>query len=47
MKILIAMDSFKGSLSSVEAGEALKEVIYSMDQSVDADVFRVSDGGEI
>ena len=46
MKILIAMDSFKGSLSSVEAGEALKEVIYSMDQSVDADVFRVSDGGE-
>ncbi len=45
MKIIVATDSFKGSLSSIEAGEAIKEGIL---RAVDADVtvMPIADGGE-
>lgn len=46
MKITVAMDSFKGSLSSLEAGEAVRDGI--MRAMPDADVFvsPLADGGE-
>ena len=45
MNIVVCVDSFKGSLSSMEAGNAIKEGIK---KSVDAnvDVYPLSDGGE-
>lgn len=45
MKVVIAIDSFKGSLSSVEAGEAVKEGIRKV---CDAEIVirPVADGGE-
>lgn len=35
MKIAIAIDSFKGSLSSIEAGNAVKEGIQKADPTAD------------
>ncbi|WP_290776528.1 glycerate kinase [Anaerofustis sp.] len=46
MKILVAMDSFKGSLSSLEAGNAVKEGILSVDENTDVVVKTFADGGE-
>ena len=45
MKIVVAIDSFKGSLSSLEAGEAVKEGIL---KATDAEVLvrPMADGGE-
>jgi glycerate kinase len=45
MKVVIAIDSFKGSLTSVEAGEAIKEGIL---RTCDAEVIikPLADGGE-
>ncbi|MBR3004579.1 MAG: glycerate kinase [Lachnospiraceae bacterium] len=45
MKVVVALDSFKGSLSSIEAGEAVREGIR---RAVDAEVVvkPVADGGE-
>ncbi|NDL67558.1 glycerate kinase [Anaerotalea alkaliphila] len=45
MKIVIAVDSFKGSMSSLEAGEAVKEGIL---RAMDADIVvkPIADGGE-
>lgn len=45
-KIVIACDSFKGSLSSKEAGEAIKEGILSVDNNIEVVVFEIADGGE-
>ena len=36
MKVLVAIDSFKGSLSSVEAGNAVKEAEICNEHGVDA-----------
>ena len=44
MRILIAMDSFKGSLSSLEAGEAVRKAAETLGHS--AVVLPVADGGE-
>ena len=44
MRILIAMDSFKGSLSSLEAGEAVRKAAEALGHS--AVVLPVADGGE-
>ncbi|MBQ8259995.1 MAG: glycerate kinase [Clostridia bacterium] len=33
MKVVIAIDSFKGSLSSLEAGEAVREGVLKTDGS--------------
>ena len=47
MKILIAIDSFKGSLSSLEAGNAVKEGIEALGSEVDEVVVKpIADGGE-
>ena len=46
MKIVIAMDSFKGSLSSVAAGAAVKEAILAVDPTAEARVCPLADGGE-
>ncbi len=46
MKIVILMDSFKGSLTSKEAGEAAKAGIEASGEDADVSVFPFADGGE-
>lgn len=46
MKVLIAIDSFKGSLSSLEAGEAVKKAVQDLAKDVEALVRPLADGGE-
>ena len=46
MNILIAMDSFKESLTSLEAGNAVREAIINNYKDANAEVFEVADGGE-
>ncbi len=46
MKVVVAIDSFKGSLSSMEAGNAAKEGIRRVFENADVKVFPVADGGE-
>ena len=43
---MIAIDSFKGSLSSLEAGTAVKEGILSVERDADVTIIPVADGGE-
>ena len=33
-KVIIAIDSFKGSLTSLEAGNAVKKAIYDVDSKI-------------
>ena len=46
MHLLIAMDSFKGSLTSLEAGNAVKEAFLSVNPRGTALVSPMADGGE-
>lgn len=46
MKILIMIDSFKGSLSSSEAGNIIKDEIQKLNPKEDIIVLPVADGGE-
>ena len=46
MKITIAIDSFKGSLSSLEAGQAAAEGIRRACPEAAVSVFPLADGGE-
>lgn len=46
MKVVIAMDSFKGCLTSFEAGEAVKKGILNAIPDADVYVRPVADGGE-
>lgn len=46
MKIVIAIDSFKGSLSSLQAGNAIKEAICRLDNNAEVTVKPLADGGE-
>ena len=46
MKILIAMDSFKGSLTSLQAGEAIKEGIRNAIPDAEICIRPLADGGE-
>ena len=46
MKVVIAIDSFKGSLSSLEAGEAVREGVLKADGSAKAVIRPLADGGE-
>lgn len=46
MKIVIAMDSFKGSISSIEAGNAAAEGILRAVPDADIKIYPVADGGE-
>lgn len=46
MKIIIAIDSFKGSLTSIEAGEAAREAILQVHPEWETDIIPIADGGE-
>jgi glycerate kinase len=46
MKVVIAIDSFKGSLSSAEAGEAARAGVLRAEPDADVRVVPVADGGE-
>ncbi len=45
-KIVIAIDSFKGSLSSLEAGQAASKGVQSVFPSCETTVIPIADGGE-
>ncbi len=46
MKVIIAPDSFKGSISSVEAAKAIADGIHSIDPTVSCQLVPMADGGE-
>ena len=46
MRIVVATDSYKGCLSSVQAGTAMAEGILKVVPHAEVDVLNVSDGGE-
>ncbi|MGN0390421.1 MAG: glycerate kinase [Wujia sp.] len=46
MKVTVAIDSYKGSMSSMEAGTAAKAGILRVIKDADVCVFPVADGGE-
>lgn len=46
MKVVVAMDSFKGSMTSLEAGEAVRAGIQRVDTQADVIVRPLADGGE-
>jgi len=46
MKILVAPDSFKGSLTAMEAAENIKNGIHNYDPQIDIDLLPMADGGE-
>ena len=46
MKIVIAIDSFKGSLSSLQAGSAVKNAILRLDNNAEVLIKPLADGGE-
>ncbi|MGL5904515.1 MAG: glycerate kinase, partial [Cetobacterium sp.] len=46
MKVVIAIDSFKGSLSSFELGEAIHEGIKNVYSNVEVLKVPIADGGE-
>ena len=46
MKVVVAVDSFKGSISSSDAGNAVKNGILKAIKDADVSVFPIADGGE-
>ncbi|MGM0855403.1 MAG: glycerate kinase [Bacillota bacterium] len=46
MKIVIAPDSFKGSMTSIAAAEAIRKGIHQINPSCETVIIPVSDGGE-
>ncbi len=46
MKIVVAVDSFKGSISSVEAGDQIKAGLMEANPHFDVQVAGIADGGE-
>lgn len=46
MKIVIAMDSFKGSVSSIEAGMAVRDGIVNVYPHAHVNIMPIADGGE-
>lgn len=46
MRVVVAIDSFKGSLSSVSAGNAVKEAVCRLDKDAEVIVKPLADGGE-
>ncbi len=46
MKVVVAIDSFKGSLTSLQAGNAVKDAIERLDKNVEVFVKPLADGGE-
>jgi len=46
LNVVVAMDSFKGSLSSLEAGDAVRQAIGEVFPNAEVTVFPLADGGE-
>ena len=46
MKILVAPDSFKGSLTAMEVSKNIKRGIHNFDSTIDVDLLPMADGGE-
>lgn len=46
MNVVIAIDSFKGSLTSLEAGQIIREGIHRVCPEADVQVRPLADGGE-
>jgi len=46
MKVVVAIDSFKGSLTSLQAGNAAKEGILRVYPEANVEIFPIADGGE-
>ena len=46
MRVVVAMDSFKGSLSSMEAGNAVREGVLRACPSAEVETVALADGGE-
>ena len=46
MRIVVAIDSFKGSLTSLQAGEAVREAALRLDPAAQVSVHPLADGGE-
>lgn len=46
MRVVIAIDSFKGSLSSARSGEAVKEAVLKLDSNAEVFCYPLADGGE-
>ena len=46
MRVVVAIDSFKGSLSSASAGNAVKEAVCRLDKDAEVIVKPLADGGE-
>ena len=46
MKVAVAIDSFKGSLTSIDAGKITASAIRGVDKNIDVKIFPLADGGE-
>ena len=46
MKVVVAMDSFKGCMTSLEVGRTIRLAIHKVDEELDVEVFPFADGGE-
>src|SRR5271165_703577 len=46
MRVLIAPDKFKGSLSAQDVAATIKRAIHSVDPRIEVDQFPIADGGE-
>ena len=46
MKIVVACDSFKESMSALQACEAIQRGIHKVDSSIDVECVPMADGGE-
>lgn len=46
MKVLVAIDSFKGSLTSLQAGNAVRNAVLRVDRNAEITVKPLADGGE-
>lgn len=46
MHVVIAIDSFKGSLTSLQAGSAIKDAALKVDANSDVTIIPLADGGE-
>ena len=45
-KIVVAVDSFKGSLTTFDSGKAIKEAAQIVYQNIDTVISPIADGGE-
>ena len=46
LNVFVACDSYKGSLTSVEANECIKEGVMTVFKSANVECYPIADGGE-